>query len=234
VVTGEFQGNTFSAGADSVATWIFLVGGEPGIQSLIGGALTAAGYRADVVGTGTGALHQAPECRCGLIIADPAGPAARDAVARPLTTGPGQAVIVVPGRAQPAATADGVENGAEDKAVSNGGIIRAGRLSLDIGRLAANAGHGQVLLTRLEFLLLRELAEHAGQPVSKGKLLSVVWGYDSGPGSNVVDVCVRRLRSKLGFSLIKTVRGKGYQLVCQLPRPAAAWTSSAQYAPCAA
>ena len=53
--------------------------------------------------------------------------------------------------------------------------------------------------------------------MSKDKLLSAVWGYDSGPGSNVVDVCVRRLRSKLGFSLIKTVRGRGYQLVCQLP-----------------
>jgi DNA-binding response OmpR family regulator len=35
---------------------------------------------------------------------------------------------------------------------------------------------------------------------------------DFDPGSNVVDVCVRRLRSKLGFSLIKTVRGEGYQL----------------------
>jgi DNA-binding response OmpR family regulator len=32
------------------------------------------------------------------------------------------------------------------------------------------------------------------------------------PGSNVVDVCVRRLRSKLGFDLIKTVRGAGYRL----------------------
>src|SRR6266851_4647942 len=66
--------------------------------------------------------------------------------------------------------------------------------------------------TRLEFLLLRELMEHAGQSVGKGQLLASVWGYDFDPGSNVVDVCVRRLRSKLGFDLIKTVRGEGYQL----------------------
>ena len=59
---------------------------------------------------------------------------------------------------------------------------------------------------------LVELAEHYGQSVSKGRLLASVWGYDFDPGSNVVDVCVRRLRSKLGFSLIKTVRGEGYQL----------------------
>jgi len=81
-----------------------------------------------------------------------------------------------------------------------------------VARLVADIGHGPVPLTRLEFLLLRELAEHVGQSVSKGRLLASVWGYDFDPGSNVVDVCVRRLRSKLGFDLIKTVRGEGYQL----------------------
>jgi len=94
-------------------------------------------------------------------------------------------------------------------------VIRAGEVTLDVGRLVADIGHGPVPLTRLEFLLLRELAEHVGQSVPKGKLLATVWGYDFDPGSNVVDVCVRRLRSKLGFDLIKTVRGEGYQLVAR-------------------
>jgi DNA-binding response OmpR family regulator len=94
-----------------------------------------------------------------------------------------------------------------------GEVIRAGRVRLDVGKLVADIGQGPVPLTRLEFLLLRELAEHAGQSVSKGRLLASVWGYDFDPGSNVVDVCVRRIRSKLGFDLIKTVRGEGYQLV---------------------
>lgn len=94
-----------------------------------------------------------------------------------------------------------------------GEVIRAGRVTLDVGRLVADIGQGPVPLTRLEFLLLRALAEHAGQLVSKGSLLASVWGYDFDPGSNVVDVCVRRIRSKLGFELIKTVRGEGYQLV---------------------
>ena len=96
---------------------------------------------------------------------------------------------------------------------SYGEVIQAGDVCLDVGRLVADIGHGPVPLTRLEFLLLRELAEHVGQAVSKNKLLATVWGYDFDPGSNVVDVCVRRLRSKLGFELIKTVRGEGYQLV---------------------
>ena len=99
-----------------------------------------------------------------------------------------------------------------------GEVIRAGQVTLDVARLVADVGGGPVHLTRLEFLLLRELAEHAGHAVSKGELLATVWGYDFDPGSNVVDVCVRRLRSKLGFDLIKTVRGEGYQLVARLRR----------------
>ena len=100
-----------------------------------------------------------------------------------------------------------------------GEMVRAGGLTLDVGRLVADIGAGPVPLTRLEFLLLRELAEHAGQAVPKGQLLASVWGYDFDPGSNVVDVCVRRLRSKLGFDLIKTVRGEGYQLACRSTAP---------------
>jgi two-component system, OmpR family, response regulator len=95
----------------------------------------------------------------------------------------------------------------------HGEVIKAGHVTLDIARLVADIGQGPVPLTRLEFLLLRELAEHAGHSVSKGRLLAAVWGYDFDPGSNVVDVCIRRIRSKLGFELIKTVRGEGYQLV---------------------
>ena len=92
------------------------------------------------------------------------------------------------------------------------GVLRVGGLAVDVVHLRADAGHGPVALTRLEFLLLRELMERPGHLVPKGRLLESVWGYAFDPGSNVVDVCVRRLRRKLGFSLIKTVRGQGYQL----------------------
>jgi two-component system, OmpR family, response regulator len=91
-------------------------------------------------------------------------------------------------------------------------VIRAGHLVLDLGRMQADAGPGPVSVTRLEMMLLRELIEHSGESVTKGSLLATVWGIDFDPGSNVVDVCVRRLRSKLGFDLIETVRGAGYRL----------------------
>ncbi len=100
---------------------------------------------------------------------------------------------------------------------STGEVIRAGGLALDVAHLSADAGHGPVPLTRLEFMLLRELAEHVGQPVPKGSLLASVWGCDFDPKSNMVDVCVRRLRSKLGFDRIVTVRGEGYRLAGPLP-----------------
>jgi two-component system, OmpR family, response regulator len=91
-------------------------------------------------------------------------------------------------------------------------VLKAGPLMLDLGRLEADSGYGPVALTRLETMLLRELMEHAGHSVPKDQLLASVWGIDFNPGSNVVDVCVRRLRSKLGFHLIETVRGAGYRL----------------------
>jgi DNA-binding response OmpR family regulator len=93
-----------------------------------------------------------------------------------------------------------------------GDLIRAGHLVLDLGRMQADAGFGPVSVTRLEVMLLRELMEHMGESVAKDNLLASVWGLDFNPGSNVVDVCVRRLRSKLGFELIETVRGAGYRL----------------------
>lgn len=91
-------------------------------------------------------------------------------------------------------------------------VIEVGSLRLHVGRLEADAGGGRVPLTRLEFLLLRELIQHAGQPLSKGQLLSAVWGYDADPGSNVVGVCIRRLRAKLGENLVETIRGEGYRI----------------------
>jgi two-component system, OmpR family, response regulator len=130
------------------------------------------------------------------------------AAAHPVS-GPHEAV-------EPSGTGPGAPGGPRAvDAYAHPEVIQAGDVTLDVGRLVADIGQGPVPLTRLEFLLLRELAEHVGQSVPKGKLLATVWGYDFDPGSNVVDVCVRRLRSKLGFDLIKTVRGEGYQLVAR-------------------
>ena len=84
----------------------------------------------------------------------------------------------------------------------------------ETGREVRINGH-TVQLTPLEFGVLRCLQEHEGRAVSRATLLESAWGYESDVGSNVVDVVVRRLRSKLGeaSAVIETVRGTGYRLV---------------------
>jgi DNA-binding response OmpR family regulator len=92
-------------------------------------------------------------------------------------------------------------------------ILRAGPLELDLNRRRASVDGRSTDLSDREFRLLYHLLAHPGEVVSRERLLSEVWGYSFDPGSNVVDVCVRRLRKKLGpTSLIETVRHAGYRL----------------------
>ena len=65
-------------------------------------------------------------------------------------------------------------------------------------------------MTGREFLLLRHLMLQPGEVCTRTDLLSEVWGYSFDPGTNVVDVCVRRLRAKVGPERIETVRNVGY------------------------
>ena len=91
--------------------------------------------------------------------------------------------------------------------------IRVGGLHLDLARRRAEAEGRSVGLSDREFRLLYHLLSHPGEVISRERLLSEVWGYSFDPGSNVVDVCVRRLRKKLGPTWpIETVRHAGYRL----------------------
>jgi DNA-binding response OmpR family regulator len=95
----------------------------------------------------------------------------------------------------------------------DGNVVRAGPLALDIARRQARLGGVVADLSDREFHVMHHLAVHAGEVVSREQLLAEVWGYCFDPGSNVVDVCVRRLRQKLGpSSPIETVRNAGYRL----------------------
>jgi two-component system, OmpR family, response regulator len=94
-----------------------------------------------------------------------------------------------------------------------GSHLRVGDLDLDLTGRRARCGDHVSNLSDREFRLLYHLVSHAGEVVSRERLLSEVWGYSFDPGSNVVDVCIRRLRKKLGDpSTIETVRNAGYRL----------------------
>jgi two-component system, OmpR family, copper resistance phosphate regulon response regulator CusR len=93
------------------------------------------------------------------------------------------------------------------------GVLRAGTLILDLARREARLGPVIAHLSDREFRVLHHLLEHAGEVISRERLLSEVWGYHFDPGSNVVDVCIRRLRKKLGEEApIETVRHAGYRV----------------------
>lgn len=223
---------------------ILLVEDEPALSSLLAGHLSRAGYAVDCAATGAGALHAAAGGDYHLVVLDLVIPDldGRVVLKRLLTERPEQPVLVVSAVADVTAKVECLELGAEDYltkpfaldeliarvrarlragALRRAEVMRSGGLTLDLWRLQADSGHGPLPLTRLEFLLLRELMEHAGESVAKDRLLASVWGYDFDPHSNVVDVCVWRLRTKLGFDLIKTVRGEGYQLAAGQPGPPA-------------
>lgn len=90
-----------------------------------------------------------------------------------------------------------------------------GRFKLDLVNHRVELAGRPVQLSDREFQVLSELLNHRGRAVTKQHLLSRVWGYrpeEAARVSNVVDVSVRRLRSRLGGDVIETVRGEGYRV----------------------
>ena len=92
------------------------------------------------------------------------------------------------------------------------GTIELGDVRLDRRRRQVAVAGSPVALRTLEFALLAELAENAGQVVSRDALLERVWGLSFAGGTRTVDVHVAQLRKKLDRpDLIETVRGIGYR-----------------------
>ena len=97
--------------------------------------------------------------------------------------------------------------------------LQVGVIKLDrISRQASCSGKIIELTTR-EFNLLEYLMRSAGQVFSRSQILEHVWGYDFDPNTNIVDVCIKRVRSKMAelqkpgntTSAIESVRGSGYR-----------------------
>ncbi|MEU9241008.1 response regulator transcription factor [Streptomyces sp. NPDC048385] len=88
--------------------------------------------------------------------------------------------------------------------------LRVGEVTLDLERQALRLNGENVPLSHREFMLLGHLMRRAGEVCSRRELLASVWGYADGPGSNVVDATVRRIRGKVPRSVIETVRNVGY------------------------
>ena len=95
-------------------------------------------------------------------------------------------------------------------------LLKVGELEMDlIARTVHRAGK-EIDLQPREFQLLEFMMRHAGQSVTRTMLLEKVWHYHFDPQTNVIDVHISRLRSKIdkGFDrpMLQTVRGAGYRL----------------------
>jgi len=97
--------------------------------------------------------------------------------------------------------------------------IRMADLEIDLLRQRATRAGQRLDLTTKEFLLLSLLARRAGEVLSRTLIAEAVWDMNFDSDTNVIDVNVRRLRSKVDdpfpLKLIHTVRGAGYVLECE-------------------
>ena len=216
---------------------ILVIEDEPRILDFVSRGLEAEGFSVLAARDGQEGLRMAEVARCDLVILDLLLPRLDGlSVLRTLETNqPALPVVIVSARADLTTKLNGFGLGARDYLTKpfsfdellarirvqlrrpeerdNGYFLRAGALALDVARRQAQLGDQVVDLSDREFKVLHRLLECAGEVVSRERLLSEVWGYHFDPHSNVVDVCIRRLRKKLGpDSPIETVRHAGYRL----------------------
>ncbi len=88
-------------------------------------------------------------------------------------------------------------------------------LVINLSTREAKRGEREIELTSREFNLLEYLMRSPGRVYTRTQILEHVWGYDFDPSTNIVDVCIRRLRKKIdedATPLIETVRGVGYRM----------------------
>ena len=94
-----------------------------------------------------------------------------------------------------------------------GKVFKVDGLEVDTEKVKVMVGGKEVKLTPSEFKILKFLLENYGKPVSRDRLIEMVWGYEHEAGDRTVDVHIKHLRDKLGDygRFIKTVRGFGYK-----------------------
>jgi DNA-binding response OmpR family regulator len=217
------------------AARILIAEDEHGISSFLENGLRAAGFAATVVEDGSSALALARTGEFDLLVLD-LGLPTRDGLSvleELRSAGNRLPVVVLTARSQLEDTVAGLDRGADDYVTKpfrfeellarirarlrTGGSaeemeLRAGEVAIDLLTRRARVGDRDVELSAREFALAEAFFRNAGHVLSREQLLSLVWGYDRDPGSNVVDVYVGYLRKKLGEGVIATVRGMGYRL----------------------
>ncbi|MCC6333260.1 MAG: response regulator transcription factor [Myxococcales bacterium] len=221
---------------------ILVIEDEQDLGTLLEYNLKADGHEAEVVRTGAAGIGRLSGFKPDLVLLDLMLPdIAGSEVARLIREGESRRVpiIMVTARSEETDRVRGLELGADDyvtkpfsvkelllrvKAVLrrqgeaapvDGRLLSAGDIVLDTERHEVKARGDAVVLTALEFRLLKTFLERPGRVQTRETLLSDVWGIDADITTRTVDTHIKRLREKLGPAgdIIETIRGVGYKLV---------------------
>jgi len=201
--------------------------------------LSEAGYVVDIAADGLEGLHLALEVDFDLIILDVMLPGQDGwhVLARLREAGRKALVLMLTARDTVHERVRGFELGADDYLIKPFAFsellarvrsllrrstpraqdtLRMADLEIDLLRHRATRAGQKIDLTSKEFVLLTLLARRAGEVLSRTQIAETVWDMNFDSDTNVVDVNMRRLRSKVDdpfqLKLIRTVRGAGYVL----------------------
>lgn len=220
---------------------ILLIEDEVKISRFVELELKYEGYEVDVAFDGRKGLEMAKETDASLIILDIMLPKMNGIeVLRRLREVSDIPVILLTARDQTMDKVMGLDMGAEDymtkpfeieellarirvilkRKIKIGAkeqaVLSVGKLCLDEGTFEARYDDELVQLTKKEFDLLKCLIQNKNMVLNRDQILENVWGYSYYGDTNVVDVYIRYLRSKIddhyGVKIIRTVRGVGYTI----------------------
>lgn len=212
---------------------------EVKMAALLRRALSEQGLAVDVVGTGEQAVETASAAPYDAIVLDVALPGIDgfEACRRMREEGIWSPVLMLTARGALEDRVAGLDGGADDylakpfsfaellarlRALARRGAaerptrISVGDLHLDLSARQVWRGGEEVQLSAKELALLEAFMRNSGRVLTRVQLLEQAWDYDFEHRSNVVDVYVRYLRSKIdrpfGVRSLETVRGAGYRL----------------------